>query len=63
MQALEQIADSLESLQRTLQIGEKEARITTNNNITDLVERLGMLTSQMTAEHDLMAKLAESRQN
>ena len=57
---LEQTADSLESLQRTLQNGEK-ARITANNNITDLVERLGMLTSQMTAEKDLMAQLAESQ--
>lgn len=57
---LEQTADSLESLQRTLQHGEK-SRITANNNITDLVERLGMLTSQMKAEQDLMVRLAESQ--
>ena len=57
---LEQTADNLESLQRTLQNGEK-SRITANSNITDLVERLGMLTSQMKAEQDLMARLAESQ--
>ena len=57
---LEQTADSLESLQRTLQHGEK-ARVTANNNITDLVERLSMLTGQMKAEQDLMVRLAESQ--
>ena len=57
---LEQSADSLENLQRTLQRGE-EARITANNSVNDLVERLGLLTDQMKMEQNLMVKLAESQ--
>ena len=57
---LEQTADSLENLQRTLQRGE-ESRIGANASITELVERLGTLTEQMKAEQNLMVKLAENQ--
>ena len=57
---LEQTADSLENLQRTLDRGE-ESRITANNNITALTENLGTLTDQMRTEQSLMMKLAESQ--
>ena len=57
---LEQSADSLESLQRTIDRGE-ESRITANNNITILAEKLSILTDQMRAEQSLMMKLAESQ--
>ena len=57
---LEQSADSLESLQRTIDRGE-ESRITANNNITTLAEKLSILTDQMRAEQSLMMKLAESQ--
>ncbi len=57
---LEQSADSLESLQRTIDRGE-ESRITANNNITTLAEKLSMLTDQMRTEQSLMMKLAESQ--
>jgi len=57
---LEQTADSLEALQRTMDRGE-ESRITANNNITILAEKLSMLTDQMRTEQSLMMKLAESQ--
>lgn len=57
---LEQTADGLEGLQRTLQRGE-ESRITANTSITDLSDRLGTLTDQMKTEQTLMVKLAESQ--
>ena len=57
---LEQTADSLENLQRTLDRGE-ESRITANTNITALTENLGTLTDQMRTEQSLMMKLAESQ--
>lgn len=57
---LEQTADSLESLQRTLDRGE-ESRITANSNIAGLTEKLGTLTDQMRTEQSLMIKLAESQ--
>ncbi|MEK9647462.1 MAG: flagellar motor protein MotA, partial [Alphaproteobacteria bacterium] len=57
---LEQTADSLESLQRTLQRGE-ESRIGANQGIFQLSERLETLTDQMKTEQSLMAKLAESQ--
>ena len=57
---LEQSADSLESLQRTIDRGE-ESRITANANITTLAEKLSMLTDQMRTEQSLMMKLAESQ--
>ena len=55
---LEQTADSLENLQRTLQRGE-EARIGANAGVTRLTEKIGTLTDQMKTEQTLMAKLAE----
>ncbi len=57
---LEQTADGLENLQRTLQRGE-ESRILANSGITDLADRLGTLTDQMKTEQNLMIKLAESQ--
>jgi len=57
---LEQTADSLGNLQRTLDRGE-ESRITANNNITALAENLSTLTDQMRTEQSLMMKLAESQ--
>ncbi|WP_119460265.1 flagellar motor protein MotA [Rhodospirillaceae bacterium SYSU D60014] len=57
---LEQTADSLENLQRTMTRGE-EGRIQANNNLKTLTDRLGMLTDQMRAEQQLMVKLAENQ--
>jgi len=57
---LEQTADGLENLQRTLQRGE-ESRIGANSGITNLADRLGTLTDQMKTEQALMIKLAESQ--
>ncbi len=57
---LEQTADGLENLQRSLQRGE-DSRISANNSITGLVERLSTLTDMMKAEQNLMARLAESQ--
>lgn len=57
---LEQTADGLENLQRTLQRGE-ESRIGANSGITSLADRLGTLTDQMKTEQNLMIKLAESQ--
>jgi hypothetical protein len=57
---LEQTADSLENLQRTMSRGE-ESRIQANNNLLGLVERLGALTDQMRTEQQLMTQLAETQ--
>lgn len=57
---LEQTADGLENLQRTLQRGE-ESRIGANSGISNLADRLGTLTEQMKTEQNLMVKLAESQ--
>jgi hypothetical protein len=57
---LEQTADSLESLQRTLERGE-EARISANKGISSLSDKLGTLTDQMRTEQSLMMKLAETQ--
>jgi len=57
---LEQTADGLENLQRTLQRGE-ESRIGANSGINELADRLGTLTDQMKTEQTLMIKLAESQ--
>ena len=57
---LEQTAESLENLQRTLTRGE-ESRITANNNLMALTERIGTLTDHMRTEQVLMMKLAESQ--
>jgi hypothetical protein len=57
---LEQSAESLENLQRTLARGE-ENRITANTNLMALVEKMGTLTDHMRIEQSLMKKLAESQ--
>ena len=57
---LEQTADSLENLQRTMARGE-ESRIQANNSLLGLVERLGALSDQMRAEQQLMTQLAETQ--
>ncbi len=57
---LEQTADSLENLQRTLIRGE-EAGVSTNNNISALTDKLSTLSDQMRTEQNLMLKLAETQ--
>ena len=57
---LEQTADSLEHLQRTLDRGE-ESKISANASVTLLSEKLSTLTDQIRAEQGLMIKLAESQ--
>jgi hypothetical protein len=57
---LEQTADGLENLQRTMNRSE-EARITSHNNISNLTDKLGTLTDQMRTEQKLMLKLAETQ--
>lgn len=57
---LEQTAESLESLQRTLTRGE-ENRISANTNLMTLGEKIGTLTDHMRTEQALMMKLAESQ--
>jgi len=55
---LEQTAESLDHLQRVMSRGE-ESRISANNTIRQLSDRLGTLADQMKAEQALMLKLAE----
>ncbi len=57
---LEQTAESLENLQRTLVRGE-DSRIVADNNTIALTEKLSALTDQMRTEQKLMIKLAESQ--
>jgi len=57
---LEQTADSLENLQRTLARGE-ESRQQGNSNLFALTERLSTLSDQMRANQNLMVKLTESQ--
>jgi len=57
---LEQTADSLDSLQRTMARGE-ESRIQANTHLQQLADRLLTLTDQMRTEQQLMVKLAESQ--
>jgi len=57
---LEQTADSLESLQRTLERGE-ESRISSNTSVIQLADKLSTLTDQMKTEQSLMMKLAENQ--
>ncbi len=57
---LEQTADSLESLQRTLERGE-ESRISANSSVISLTDKLDTLTDQMRTEQSLMIKLAETQ--
>ncbi|MFO1154603.1 MAG: flagellar motor protein MotA [Rhodospirillales bacterium] len=56
---LEQTAESLEGLQRTLQRGE-ESRIAGNTHLLSLTEKIGLLTDQMRNEQALMARLTET---
>jgi len=55
---LEQTADSLDQLQRTLSRGEDDRRASAANML-QLTERLATLTDQMRAEQNLMVKLVE----
>lgn len=57
---LEQTADSLENLQRTLARNE-ESQQTASNTLLTLADRLSTLNDQMRAEQSLMVKLAESQ--
>ena len=57
---LEQTADSLEGLQRTIDRGE-ESRVSANQSMAVLAENLSALTDQMRAEQALMEKLAEGQ--
>ncbi len=57
---LEQTAESLENLQRTLARGE-EGRINANNSLLVLSEKVGTLTDHMRTEQALMMKLAEGQ--
>ena len=57
---LEQTADSLENLQRTLVRGE-DSRIDANRRIVQLTENLGSLSESMRAQQDLLLKLAQGQ--
>jgi hypothetical protein len=57
---LEQTAESLESLQRTLSRGE-ESRISSNSALMTMSEKMGTLSDHMRTEQALMMKLAESQ--
>ena len=57
---LEQTADSLDSLQRTIASGEQD-RSNINNNLMQLTERLGTLTDQMRTEQSVLLRLAETQ--
>ena len=57
---LEQTAESLDNLQRVLMRGE-EGRISANQNMRQLTDKLGTLADQMKTEQSLMLKLAESQ--
>jgi hypothetical protein len=57
---LEQTADSLDNLQRTILRGE-ESRISANTNMRTLTDRLSTLADQMKTEQSLMLKLAENQ--
>ena len=57
---LEQTADNLENLQRTLARGE-DSRIDANRRIVQLTENLGSLTGSMRAQQELLLKLAQGQ--
>lgn len=57
---LEQTAESLENLQKTIAGGE-ESRASVNNSIMTLGEKLELLTNHMRTEQTLMKGLAESQ--
>lgn len=57
---LEQTAESLDNLQRTMSTAEN-GRQSANQTLVNLSERLATLTDQMRSEQDLMVKLVESQ--
>ncbi|MGF1611569.1 MAG: flagellar motor protein MotA [Kiloniellales bacterium] len=57
---LEQTADSLDQLQRTVARGEED-RVTVNQSMVKLTERLGTLTDQMRTEQGVLLRLAETQ--
>ena len=57
---LERSAEGLENLQRAFQRSE-EGRMSTNESVVALSERLATLTDQMRAEQNLMVKLAQTQ--
>ncbi len=57
---LEQTAESLENLQRTIARGE-ESRISVNNNVMVLSDKLETLTDHMQTEQALMKSMAETQ--
>jgi len=57
---VEQTAENLESLQRTMAQGE-EGRRQSHHSLMQLTEKLGILTDQMRTEQTLMVKLAENQ--
>src|SRR5512134_2856111 len=57
---LEQTAESLETLQRTMARGE-ENRAVTNSHLLSLAEQMGTLTDQMRTEQSIMRRLAEGQ--
>lgn len=57
---LEQTADSLDSLQRTIAAGEED-RHNINRNLMQLTERISTLTDQMRTEQSVLMKLAETQ--
>ncbi len=57
---LEQTADSLDQLQRTIAHGEEE-RAMVDRNLVALTERLGTLTDQMRTEQAVLLRLAENQ--
>jgi hypothetical protein len=57
---LEQTADSLDGLQRTLARGE-DSRTQANQNLMALTDKLSVLADQMRAEQSLMLRLAENQ--
>ena len=57
---LEQSADTLDELQRTMARGE-DSRASANSTLLALAEKLAMLTDQMRTEQNLLAKLAEGQ--
>jgi len=57
---LEQTAESLENLQRTMARGE-ENRIASNSTFLQMVDRLGTLTDHMRTEQQVMMRLAETQ--
>ncbi len=57
---LEQTADSLENLQRTMARGE-DSRMAADANLLDLTQKLATLSDQMRAEQALLLKLVENQ--